>query len=75
MHGYPAKVEAARLAVNRPLTLTEKILYAHLWQGNADVAFESSKSLCRFCAGPCCHAGCNSTNGVACNLCRQEDQK
>jgi len=46
--GYPARVEAARLAVNRPLTLTEKILYAHLWQGNADVAFERSKSYVDF---------------------------
>lgn len=27
---YPAKVDAARKALGRPLTLTEKILYAHL---------------------------------------------
>ena len=46
--GYPAKVEAARMVVNRPLTLTEKILYAHLWQGNADVAYERSKSYVDF---------------------------
>lgn len=46
--GYPAKVEAARTVVNRPLTLTEKILYAHLWQGNADVAYERSKSYVDF---------------------------
>ena len=46
--GYPSKVEAARLVVNRPLTLTEKILYAHLWQGNADVAYERSKSYVDF---------------------------
>ncbi|MEP6948575.1 MAG: aconitate hydratase [Ginsengibacter sp.] len=45
---YPAKVEAARTVVNRPLTLTEKILYAHLWQGNADVAYERSKSYVDF---------------------------
>ncbi|MBM3432968.1 MAG: aconitate hydratase [Bacteroidetes bacterium] len=29
----PVKVDAARKALGRPLTLTEKILYAHLWQG------------------------------------------
>jgi len=28
----PTRIEAARKAVNRPLSLTEKILYAHLWQ-------------------------------------------
>ena len=27
---YPSRVKAARLLLNRPLTLTEKILYAHL---------------------------------------------
>jgi aconitate hydratase len=27
---FPARVEAARKLLNRPLTLTEKILYAHL---------------------------------------------
>jgi aconitate hydratase len=46
--GYPARVEAARTVVNRPLTLTEKILYAHLWQGNADVPYERSKSYVDF---------------------------
>ena len=46
--GFPAKVEAARMIVNRPLTLTEKILYAHLWQGDADIAYERSKSYVDF---------------------------
>jgi len=27
----PSKIEKARLLVNRPLTLSEKILYSHLW--------------------------------------------
>jgi aconitate hydratase len=30
---FPEKVEAARKMIGRPLTLTEKILYAHLWDG------------------------------------------
>lgn len=45
---FPGKIEAARKAVDRPLTLTEKILYAHLWQGNADEAYESGKSYVDF---------------------------
>ena len=28
---YPERVAAARKLVNKPLTLSEKILYAHLW--------------------------------------------
>ncbi len=46
--GYKEKVDAARKVVNRPLTLIEKILYAHLWQGNADIAYESGKSYVDF---------------------------
>ncbi len=45
---YTAKVEAARKVVNRPLTLTEKILYAHLWNGNATQAFERGKDYVDF---------------------------
>ena len=33
------KVSAARAVLNRPLTLTEKILYSHLWDGHAQTAF------------------------------------
>ncbi|MCC5938538.1 MAG: aconitate hydratase [Lunatimonas sp.] len=36
---FPAKIEAARKAVGKPLTLTEKILYAHLSQGDANQAY------------------------------------
>lgn len=45
---YSDKVESTRKVVNHPLTLTEKILYAHLWQGNATVAFERGKSYVDF---------------------------
>jgi aconitate hydratase len=37
---YGIRLEAARKVVNKPLTLTEKILYAHLWEGNASEAHE-----------------------------------
>ena len=32
---YPQKVEAARTLLQKPLTLSEKILYTHLWDGEA----------------------------------------
>ena len=37
---YPARIEAARKAVGKPLSLTEKILYAHLSGGAASQSFE-----------------------------------
>ena len=36
---YPKAIEAARKATNKPLTLAEKILYTHLWDGNTTKAF------------------------------------
>jgi aconitate hydratase len=45
---YPAKIAAARKAVGRPLTLSEKILYAHLWEGEATQAFGRGKSYVDF---------------------------
>jgi aconitate hydratase len=45
---YPERIEAARKIVGKPLTLSEKILYAHLWDGNAQVAFERGKSYVDF---------------------------
>lgn len=37
---YSTRVDAARKATGKPLTLTEKILYAHLSEGDASKAFE-----------------------------------
>jgi len=45
---YPERIAAARNVVGKPLTLSEKILYAHLWDGNAQVAFERGKSYVDF---------------------------
>ncbi len=45
---FPERIEAARKVVGRPLTLSEKILYAHLWDGNATIAFERGKSYVDF---------------------------
>ncbi|HRO17913.1 MAG TPA: aconitase family protein, partial [Ferruginibacter sp.] len=44
----PARIEAARRAVGKPLTLTEKILYTHLWQGDATQSYERGKSYVDF---------------------------
>lgn len=44
----PARVAAARQVLNKPLTLTEKILYAHLTQGAASQAYERGKSYVDF---------------------------
>ena len=45
---FAAKVMAARKVVKQPLTLTEKILYTHLWKGEATEAFERGKSYVDF---------------------------
>ena len=45
---YGERIAAAREAVNKPLTLTEKILYAHLWDGNAKQAYERGVSYVDF---------------------------
>lgn len=44
----PAKVDAARQVVGRPLTLSEKILYAHLYDGKAKEAYKRSVSYVDF---------------------------
>ncbi|MCC2598419.1 aconitate hydratase [Sphingobacterium sp. FBM7-1] len=45
---YDARIAAARQVVNKPLTLSEKILYAHLWAGNASEAYERGASYVDF---------------------------
>ncbi len=45
---YDERVNAARQVVNKPLTLSEKILYTHLWDGNATEAYERGKSYVDF---------------------------
>jgi len=45
---FPSRIAAARKAVNKPLTLSEKILYAHLWDGEATIAHKRGKSYVDF---------------------------
>ncbi|MCB0429049.1 MAG: aconitate hydratase, partial [Flavobacteriales bacterium] len=45
---FPERIAAARKVVNKPLTLSEKILYTHLWDGSATTAYERGKSYVDF---------------------------
>ena len=45
---FPERVEAARKVTGKPLTLAEKILYAHLWDGKTNKEFERGKSYVDF---------------------------
>ena len=45
---YPERVEAARKMVGKPLTLAEKILYTHLWDGKATENFTRGESYVDF---------------------------
>ena len=42
------RIAAAKKAVGKPLTLTEKILYSHLWEGNAEQAYQRGASYVDF---------------------------
>jgi aconitate hydratase len=42
------RVEAARKLVGKPLTLSEKILYSHLWDGSPTQTFDRGKSYVDF---------------------------
>ena len=45
---FPERINAARKVVNKPLTLSEKILYAHLFDGAAQEAYKRGKSYVNF---------------------------
>ncbi len=45
---YPERIAAARKVVNKPLTLAEKILYTHLWDGPATEKYTRGKSYVDF---------------------------
>ena len=61
---YPKAVAAARKATNKPLTLAEKILYTHLWDGNATKAFTRGEDYVRFCTRQSSNARRYSSNGT-----------
>lgn len=45
---FPERVEAARKVLNKPLTLSEKILYTHLWDGMPTESFTRGGSYVDF---------------------------
>jgi len=45
---FASRIEAARKATGKPLTLTEKILYAHLTEGEARTAYQRGKDYVDF---------------------------
>lgn len=45
---FGSRIDAARKATGKPLTLTEKILYAHLWQGEATTAYTRGEDYVEF---------------------------
>jgi len=46
--GMPSKIKAARAMTGRPLTLSEKILYSHLWDQLTAESFQRGKSYVDF---------------------------
>jgi len=42
------RVDAAREVLNKPMTLSEKILYGHLWQGKATEEYKRGKDYVEF---------------------------
>ena len=44
----PGRIEKARQLVGRPLTLSEKILYSHLWDDNTTKAYQRGKDYVDF---------------------------
>lgn len=45
---FPERIQAAREITGKPLTLSEKILYTHLWDGNATTAYQRGKDYVDF---------------------------
>ena len=46
--GLSLKIENARKLIGRPLTLTEKILYSHLWDGSSNQIFKRGEDYVDF---------------------------
>ena len=60
---FPKRVDAAREQVGRPLTLAEKILYAHLYEESDICPFRRGEDYVNF--RPDRDAGCDRADGVA----------
>ena len=47
-NNFPSRVDAAKKMLNKPMTLTEKILYAHLDEGNPSQTYQRGESYVDF---------------------------
>ncbi len=61
---YEGKIERIRTILQRPLTLAEKILYAHLYDEKNVKDYKRGEDYVNFPSRPCGHAGCNCTDGI-----------
>ncbi len=59
----PGRIEAARKILQKPLTLTEKILYGHLFNGTPESPYKRGEDYVDFSARPGSHAGCHRPDG------------
>ena len=48
---YPKKMKAVSKLIDRPLTLSEKILYTHIWGGEAKEIYKKGVSYVDFSPG------------------------
>ena len=64
------RVDLARTIVGKPLTLSEKILYAHLWEGMPSKAYQRGKDYVDFAPD---RVACQDATAqmALCNLCMQ----
>ena len=60
---YEGKIERIRTILQRPLTLAEKILYAHLYDEKNVKDYKRGEDY-ELSARPCGYAGCNCTDGI-----------
>ena len=61
---YSEKIERVRNVLRRPMTLAEKILYAHLYDGDKVKNYRRGEDYVNFRPDRVGHAGCNGSNGL-----------
>ena len=61
---YSEKIERVRNVLRRPMTLAEKILYAHLYDGDKVKNYRRGEDYVNFRPDRVANAGCNGSNGL-----------
>ena len=65
---YSEKIERVRNVLRRPMTLAEKILYAHLYDGDKVKNYRRGEDYVNFRPDRVAMHGCNGSNWPYCNL-------